>query len=709
MKMKAFINISAFAAATFIQADPIETFWIHPETKLGRCWNELWPSITDIDSDDPRIQAAWNFDAYYNETSRHDLEMYLKKFSHKDDAPINPIQVANGRVIRWVLEHKPEATYPQKTTKWPAGLEPLFMRHRELTQDTATKLWEGKDPDALGKGGFGVVYASGTYAMKTSKVQDVSEKAQNEALENGIKLLDPHQSFHMQYLELIAKYFDTFVIDGTEVGFFEKVNGMNFRTFDAPTISQQCRLLAQIAAGIAIIHEASCIDTDIKPGNVMITGTEAKLVDRGGIIDLTQGMPRNFVSTPGYIAPEREKSLASSVFSFGVTIFKKITSLGTLYERKLTQEENQFIDLLVQDCTAKNIKNRISAAQAAEILQVFSSYLEIKEAEAKTPQATADYRYILNKLSPTSGENQLLSVLRTKGKHEKKTTEKPAMDYRRNFFEAELFPMVGELPPVPRTKEEYKKKTTEEPTRNYGRDRFFPIITEAGFFPIQKKLLPTFRTRGKHEKKTTEEPTRNYRRDRFSPIITEDESFPIAERLSTGTEENHAQGSATEPTFSYENELTPFSLIPEEERLLPEAEEKHEQKTIVVECPNYEKVKAMAIEDCPKGIPIALRKMLFNPDPKARERASLAIYQLITADSSYLNTPSCGMCLFLQCGEKEQIEWSRKHPQALQQLKDRTYIFGNERTNGQDMPVSKEIYETIQGFEVETSPENKTD
>ena len=623
MEMKVFINISAFAAATFIQANPTETFWIHPETKLGKCWSELWPSTTDIDSDDPRIQAAWNFDTYYNETSRHDLKIYLKKFTSKDDSLIDPMQAANARIITWILEHKPEATYPQKTTKWPSGLKPLFMGHRELTQDVATRLWERKDPNVLGMGGFGVVYASGDYAMKISKTRDVSEKAQNEALRNGIKLLDLNQSFHTQYLELIAKYFGTFVIDGTEVGFFEKINGMNFRIFDATTISQQCRLLAQIAAGIAIIHEASCIDTDIKPGNVMITETEAKLVDRGGIIDLTQDMPGNFEATPGYIAPECKKSLASNVFSLGVTIFKKITSLDTLCDRNLTQEENQFIDLLVQDCTAKNTQNRISAAQAAEILQVFSSYLEIKEAEAKSAQATADYRYVLDKLPPLSREDQLLSVFRIKGEHEKKTPVEPAVDYRR---------MWGPLLPM-----------TEE---------------ERSFLEIGKR----------YERKP-----------------------------------------AVEPTFSYENALTLFSLIPEEEQLLPEAEEKHEQKTIIVECPNYDKVKAMAIEDCPKGIPIALRKMLFNPDPKARERASLAIYQLITADASYLNMPSCGMCLFLQCNEKEQIEWANKHPQALQQLKDRTYIFGNEHTNEQDMPVSKEIYEALQAFEVETTPENKTD
>ena len=122
----------------------------------------------------------------------------------------------------------------------------------------------------------------------------------------------------------------------------------------------------------------------------------------------------------------------------------------------------------------------------------------------------------------------------------------------------------------------------------------------------------------------------------------------------------------------------------------------------IAECPNYDTVKAIAIEDCPKGIPIALRKMLFHSDPEIQKKAISIIGDLVKVDPSYKSTPSYGMVLLLQDNLKtdgEQFQaWVKQNPRLLQELKNRTYIFGNDHYPDQDMPISAEIYRTIQNY-----------
>ncbi|MGX8717307.1 MAG: protein kinase domain-containing protein, partial [bacterium] len=301
------------------------------------------------------------------------------------------------------------------------------------------------------------------------------------------------------------------------------------------------------ATAIAISHEAGCINSDIKPANMMVTKDFSllKLIDQGAIINLTEGITNVSSYTPDYASPEafqshmyhslviagtpdvEEKSVspAIDVYSLGVTILEKLSTLNGASEeikqiRELfkkepvvafenigesknlfgTPEESKFIGQLLQDCLAVKPEDRISAAQVAEILQVFSSYLEEKE---------------------------------------------------------------------------------------------------------------------------------------------------------------------TKPD---------------------------------IECPNYDTVKGMAIEDCPKAIPIALRKMLFHSDRGIQQKAISIIEKLVEADPSYKSTPSYGMVSLLQSNNAFST-WTKDYPDALKQLKDRTYILGQECPD-KDMPVSKEVYNRIQAFKL---------
>ena len=125
-------------------------------------------------------------------------------------------------------------------------------------------------------------------------------------------------------------------------------------------------------------------------------------------------------------------------------------------------------------------------------------------------------------------------------------------------------------------------------------------------------------------------------------------------------------------------------------------------------CPNYNEIKAMALQDCPKGIPIALRKMLFNPNTQSKGIS--IIENLVKADPSYAKTPSYGFILLLNdqsswfnkfnkfFGKVTFQSWAKQNQEAVQCLKERTYIQGNTPQANQDMPVSKAIYTKIQNL-----------
>ena len=434
----------------------------------------------------------------------------------------------------------------QKDSKW------------KLTQKEFEEILKGK-LSFLGEGGFGAVYGSadGKYALKfpNSGYSMGEDKEKNEALSRNAQTFDPNQLYYNQKDDFITRYVGTFETEeGIEVAVFEKIDGQDFDKCNADTPAKQIRLLAQAATAIAISHEAGCPNSDVKPRNMMITKDLSllKLVDQGGLIDLIQPkIPKYKTYTRRYCAPEvifsfyqpdqRDSFVtpACDVYSMGVSILEKLEGIttkenGAKIEAMIKELHedlpdnryryylagriadwcrintiipgdkagSEFIGLLLKDCLAFNPEDRISAAQLAEILQVFSSYLEAKE---------------------------------------------------------------------------------------------------------------------------------------------------------------------TNPTLG---------------------------------CPDYSNVKAIAIKDCPKGIPIAIRKLLFDADEKIQSEAVYIIYMLASADISYADTPSYGLScvLGMELGiyDNNAFEvWLENRPEIAQELKERIYIQGQAHSDKQDMPVSEEIYKII--------------
>ena len=94
------------------------------------------------------------------------------------------------------------------------------------------------------------------------------------------------------------------------------------------------RLVVQLAAGVAAVHQRGLLHRDIKPDNVLLAGGKVKLGDFGLVKDFSRDsltQTGTIVGSPGYLAPEqvvldkRELGAPTDVYGLAATLFFALT------------------------------------------------------------------------------------------------------------------------------------------------------------------------------------------------------------------------------------------------------------------------------------------------------------------------------------------------------------------------------------------------
>ncbi|MFF5053425.1 serine/threonine-protein kinase [Micromonospora sp. NPDC000663] len=154
------------------------------------------------------------------------------------------------------------------------------------------------------------------------------------------------------------------------------------------------RMCAEVASALAVAHAQGLVHRDIKPGNVMLTPTGAKVLDFG--IAAVAGDPEidfegRLLGTPAYLAPERlaagEVLPACDVYALGLLLHRALTGRlprvaegrsGTAHAQVHVEPDPlpemdgvpAEVHRLYRWCLARDPDDRPPAAEAARILRV---------------------------------------------------------------------------------------------------------------------------------------------------------------------------------------------------------------------------------------------------------------------------------------------------------------------------------------------------
>jgi serine/threonine-protein kinase len=207
--------------------------------------------------------------------------------------------------------------------EWPSAGVLLSLRYR-LTEKLATsgmsEIWRADD-----------VLLGRAVAVKLPRAEaaEILHQAWIEARTTA-GLSDPHIAAVHDYGEAprpngsVAPYVVMELLDGESLA-ARLTNG-------TLTWPQAARIGAEVASGLATAHARQVVHRDIKPGNIMLTPTGAKILDFG--ISAVTGAPDDdetgaTFGTPAYVAPERLNGTpaepATDVYALGTVLFEMVS------------------------------------------------------------------------------------------------------------------------------------------------------------------------------------------------------------------------------------------------------------------------------------------------------------------------------------------------------------------------------------------------
>jgi tRNA A-37 threonylcarbamoyl transferase component Bud32 len=250
----------------------------------------------------------------------------------------------SARTLRAEIERSRNQRDPATTQPSPDARDPVEEPRAPTAQQRYEILTE------LGRGGMGVVYK----ARDTRLERDVA-----------IKVLRTTSADEANRLEQEAKAAATLNHPGIVTiydfeagfdGYFITMEYVPGETLDVVSRTQPDRIrdhllaiLVRLADAVAYAHSHHVIHRDLKPGNILLTGTqEVKILDFGIAARLDTGASAGpaVCGTPYYMAPEQirgqDTAPATDIYALGATSFHLATgqppfSEGNVIEAHLNQ------------------------------------------------------------------------------------------------------------------------------------------------------------------------------------------------------------------------------------------------------------------------------------------------------------------------------------------------------------------------------------
>ncbi|MFJ6169333.1 serine/threonine-protein kinase [Micromonospora orduensis] len=206
-------------------------------------------------------------------------------------------------------------------------LHDRYVLHERIGLGGMSEVWRADD-EVLGRP-VAIKVLAGQLAADPQLRATIQREARAAA-----RLTHPHVTQVYDYAEatlaggVVVPYLVMELVDGHNLA-------DRLRTGPLPW-PEAVRVAGQIAAALAAAHRIGVVHRDVKPGNVMLTDTGAKVLDFGiaalGGLDSQSGEP--LMGTPAYFAPERltagPPDPASDVYALGALLYRTLTGQAPL-------------------------------------------------------------------------------------------------------------------------------------------------------------------------------------------------------------------------------------------------------------------------------------------------------------------------------------------------------------------------------------------
>lgn len=191
----------------------------------------------------------------------------------------------------------------------------------------------------LGRGGMGQVYRAFDLRLRRPiALKILHETLSAEAMSRLVR--EARLVASLNHPNIVAVY-DVGEHEGMPFMAMELVDGQQLRHLVGAPVShhEKVRWLADVARGLDAAHRAGLVHRDVKPQNVMVTTSGAKVLDFGIAKELDAGrnatallpsmrtQPGFSMGTPQYMAPEvlrgeRESDARTDQFSWGLVAYQ---------------------------------------------------------------------------------------------------------------------------------------------------------------------------------------------------------------------------------------------------------------------------------------------------------------------------------------------------------------------------------------------------